>query len=382
MKLKIIATEMSNRRTAKQAIETLLETAGVKRNGNRPGDIQVHDEGLYERLLSGGALARGESYMDGWWDAPALDEFIRKILSAKLETAILGPSFYLSVVKANLINMQTKTRSKKVAKEHYDIGNDFYAKMLDKRLLYTCAYWKDTHSLDEAQENKLHLICKKLELKKGDRLLDIGCGWGSLAKFAAENYGGHVTAVNISEEQVKVARESTKGLPVEVLLKDYRDVEGTFDKVSAIGVIEHIGYKNYRGFMETVNRVLKPGGLFLLHGIASNKSSKITDPWKDRHIFPNSMLPSANQLTAAMEKIFVIEDWHSFGPDYDKTLMAWDGNFEKHWPEFNAKSGDRFYRMWKYYLLSCAGAFRARSIQLWQIVLSKGGVPGGYTSVR
>lgn len=369
-------------KNSKESIRELLALADIKINGDRPWDIQVHNEKLYNRVLSVGALALGESYMDGWWDVKSLDQFFYKILDAQLEQNRPNPNFIFNLIKARLINMQSRDRSPKVAKEHYDIGNDFYAKMLDKRMLYTCAYWKNAKTLDEAQEQKLELICRKIDLKKTDRVLDIGCGWGSFAKYAAEKYGCHVTAVNISEEQVKFVRENCKGLPVEVILSDYRDVKGTFDKVVAIGIIEHVGYKNYQSFMKLIYSLLKDHGIFLLHGIGSNRTVFISDVWFDKYIFPNGMLPSIKQLGGAIEELFVMEDWHNFGPDYDKTLVAWFNNFDKHWPEFRAQYGDRFYRMWKYYLLSLAGGFRSRTNQLWQIVLSKDGIPGGYTSVR
>lgn len=367
---------------AEQTIKDLLKHADIKVDGDRPWDIQVKNDGLYKRVLSQGSLGFGESYMDDWWETEALDVLVDKLLQAKLDKEVTSVKALTNVMMARLTNRQTKERSKKVAKEHYDIGNDFYAQMLDSRMQYTCAYWPRAKNLEEAQEHKLDLICRKLELDSNDHVLELGCGWGGFAKYAAEKYGCRVTAANISKEQVKYARDNCRGLPVEIIRSDYREVEGTYDKVVAIGLCEHIGYKNYRGFMEIAHKSLKDQGLFLLHTIGGNKSATATDPWIEKYIFPNSMLPSVAQLATALEGLFVLEDWHSFGSDYDKTLMAWFANFDRNWPKMKAQYGQRFYRMWKFYLLICAGAFRARKNQLWQVVLSKGGVPGGYRSVR
>jgi len=367
---------------AKTEVQKILDLAGIKIDGNNPWDIKVHNSKLYQRILSGGSLALGESYMDGWWDVKQLDEFFYKLLSAKLDKKVINPKIILQVAKSKLLNMQTFSRSKKVAEQHYDLGNDFYEKMLDKNMQYTCGYWKNAKTLDKAQEYKLNLICQKLKLKKGDKVLELGCGWGGFAKFASEKYECHVTGYNISKEQVEFARERCKGLSVEIVHKDYRLAEGMYDKIVSVGLCEHVGYKNYKRFMQIASKCLRDKGLFLLHTIGKDISVVATDPWISKYIFPNSMLPSSKQLMSASEKIFVMEDWHNIGAHYDKTLMEWHNNFEKNWDLFRERYGDRFYRMWTYYLLSCAGLFRARRAQLWQIVFSKNGVPSGYESIR
>jgi cyclopropane-fatty-acyl-phospholipid synthase len=365
-----------------QKAQEILSLADVQINGNRYWDIKVHDEKFYTKVFSEGSLGLGEAYMDGLFDCEELDQFFDKILRVRLDEKVVPSSLFLSFIQAKIFNKQNRAKSKEVAHKHYNLGNDLYLKMLDKRMLYTCAYWKNASSLDEAQEHKLELICKKIRLKKNDKVLDLGCGWGSFAKYAAEKYGCHVTAVNIAEEQLKYGRESCKGLPVDFIKSDYRDVRGHFDKVVAIGLCEHVGPKNYGSLMKVAHDSLDNEGLFLLHTIGWHRSGIIGEPWLDKYIFPNSVLPSIKQLSEAAEGYFIIEDLHNFGADYDKTLMAWFEKFDHNWPTLKKDYDERFYRMWKYYLLMCAGTFRARYNQLWQLVLSKGGVRGGYESVR
>ncbi|MCC6564086.1 cyclopropane fatty acyl phospholipid synthase [Candidatus Uhrbacteria bacterium] len=363
-------------------IEGLLDGTDVRINGERPWDLRVNDERLYARVLSDGTLGFGEAYMDGWWDCEAIDEMIDRLLRYDVRPKLgMNAALVRDAVHARFVNRQDKRRAFHVGERHYDIGNDLYRAMLDRRMVYTCGYWKNATTLDEAQEAKLDLVCRKIGLKPGQRVLDIGCGWGSFAKFAAEKYGAHVVGITVSKEQVKLAQETCAGLPVEIRLQDYRDVRETFDHVISLGMFEHVGYKNYRTYFEVARRCLKDGGLFLLHTIGGNVSAKSTDPWIDKYIFPNSMIPSAAQITNAAEGLFVMEDWHNFGTDYDKTLMEWYRNVEARWSELSDYD-ERFRRMWRYYLLSCAASFRVRVNQLWQIVYSKNGIVGGYASVR
>ncbi len=367
----------------KALAEKVLALADIKINGSRPWDITVHNNNLYARILSEGSLGLGESYMDGWWDVPALDQFFYKLLHAQLDKHWpKNLASALTVLKSKIINMQSKARAFQVGEQHYDLGDDLFKTMLDSRMLYSCAYWKNADCLEKAQEHKIDLICQKLQLKPGMKVLDIGCGWGGLAKHAAQKYGAQVVGVTISKEQANTAQKSVAGLPVEIRLRDYRDVNEKFDRIVSVGMFEHVGYKNYDTFMKSAHRLLKDDGLMLLHTIGSNGSQTMGDDWLNKYIFPNGMLPSIQQIAAATEGLFVMEDWHNFGSDYDKTLIAWFGNFEKNWNSIKSRYNERFYRMWKYYLLSCAGMFRARSTQLWQIVLSKNGEPGGYVSIR
>jgi len=320
--------------------------------------------------------------MDGWWDCRHLDQFFSRVMKAGLDRKFRAPAVVVDMLRARLSNRQNRDRAFKVGEHHYDIGNDLYRQMLDSRMIYSCGYWPEAATLEQAQENKLDLVCRKLGLQPGMRVLDIGCGWGGAAKFIVERYDVTVVGCTVSAQQASLAQEECRGLPVQILLQDYREISGSFDRVFSIGMFEHVGYKNYRTYMKNVSRLLKDDGLFLLHTIGTNLSTITVDPWIESYIFPNGMLPSAKQLIAASEGLFVLEDWHSFGADYDRTLMAWHDNFVGAWPKLSHDYDQRFFRMWCYYLLCCAGAFRARKNQLWQIVFSKNGVPGGYQAPR
>lgn len=361
---------------SESVIRELLDLAGIQVHGPNAWDIQIHDQRFYHRVLSQGSMGLGESYMDGWWDCEAIDEFFDHVLRARLNEKVKGNfRIKLLALRSFLLNLQSRSRAFEVGERHYDIGNELFESMLDKRLTYSCGYWKNAQTLDEAQEGKLDLICKKIGLIPGIRILEIGCGWGSFAQFAAERYSAVVTGITISKEQYTLAQERCKGLPVEIRIQDYRDVQGSFDAVVSIGMFEHVGPKNYRMYMETADRCLNENGIVFLHTIGSNVSNSSGDPWSDKYIFPNGILPSIAQISGAMENLFVMEDWHNFGPDYDKTLMAWHTNFEKAWPQLKQLYDDRFYRMWHYYLLSNAGSFRSRNQQLWQIVMTRPGTP-------
>jgi cyclopropane-fatty-acyl-phospholipid synthase len=275
-----------------------------------------------------------------------------------------------------------KSQAYRDGKVHYDLGNDFYQAMLGNNMVYSCGYWKNAATLEEAQVAKLDLVCRKLGLRKGQRVLDIGCGWGGFARYAAMNYGVSVTGITVSREQEHLARELNRGLPVEIRYQDFREVKEVFDHIVSIGMFEHVGYKNYREYMAVVRRSLASNGLFLLHTIGNLNTSINQEPWIAKYIFPNSKLPSIKQIAQAIEGLFVLEDLENFGADYDRTLMVWNQNFENHWQDFRQTYDERFHRMWRYYLLMCSGAFRARYLQLWQLVLSKRGVPDGYRSIR
>jgi len=364
----------------------IFHLAGISINGSNPWDIRVHDPGFYKRAITEGELGVGESYMDGWWDAGQVDELICRIDLARLEQKIRRKySVYLKMLAGKLLDLQSRRRAFVIGEKHYDLGNDLFQNMLDKRMNYSCGYWKNADNLDQAQEDKLELICRKLYLKPGMRVLDIGCGWGAFGKYAAEKYKVAVTGITVSKKQVELGKILCEGYPVEFRLMDYRDLHerGHFDRLVSVGMIEHVGYRNYRTFFKVAERCMKDDGLFLLHTIGHSLSVKSTDLWTKKYIFPVGMIPSLAQLSAAMEDLFVAEDVHNFGNDYDKTLMAWHANFVNNWDKIKHQYSERFFRMWQFYLLSAAGSFRSRRRdQLWQIVLSKHGVPGGYESVR
>lgn len=364
---------------AKQIIDELLSLARVNPNGHQPWDPQIHNEDFYSRVLKEGSLGLGESYMDGWWDCPQLDQFIERITAANLERQIKANKWlWPKLLLTNLINYQTKKRALVVGQKHYDLGNDLFQAMLDRRMNYTCAYWQNASDLDTAQVNKLELSCQKLMLKPGMRILDIGCGFGAFAKYAAEHYGVSVVGITISKEQCDYAQKNCADFPVEIRFQDYRDVAERFDRIISLGMFEHVGYLNYRKYMQKVHECLDDEGLFLLHTIGSNVTTTHCERWINKYIFPNGMLPSILQISKAAEKLFIMENWANFGAYYDPTLMAWHANFERHWEQLRSKYDERFYRMWRYYLLTCAGVFRARDMQLWQVVFSKRGVCGGY----
>ncbi len=372
-----------NTNNLKNTAKNLLSFAKIKINGPNPQDMQIHNENLYKNVLSQGNLGLGEAYMNKWWDCDRLDIFFDQILSAQLDKKIKhNKTLLLKALMAKIFNLQSTNRAFQIGEKHYDKGNKLYKNMLDQRLTYTCGYWKNAQNLDQAQEAKLDLTCRKLGLKPGQKILDIGCGWGSFVKFAAEKYGIQAVGVTVSKQQKILAEKLCQGLPIEIRLQDYRDVNEKFDHIVSLGMIEHVGHKNYQTYMKIAHRCLKNTGLFLLHTIGGNKSVTSNDQWISKYIFPNSMLPSIKQIAKSIERLFVLEDLHNFSADYDKTLISWYNNFKNNWHKIKNDYDERFYRMWKYYLLSCAGTFRSRKNQLWQIVLSKNGVKGGYTSIR
>ena len=364
-----------------ETVKRLFDSVDIQVNGSRSWDPQIHNELFYARVLSGGSLGLGESYMDGWWDCKAPDQLSYKLLSGRIDkqVKVTNPGLLINIIKAYILNAQTKKRAYIVGKHHYDIDNDLFSLMLDERMNYSCGYWRNAKNLEQAQLNKLDLVCRKLHLKPGMNVLEIGCGWGGFAKYAAENYGVSVHGISISKEQVQYAKESCKGLNTTFELKDYRELNTQYDSIVSIGMFEHVGYKNYKEYMEVANQCLKDDGLFLLHTIGRNNSGRAADPWINKYIFPNGMTPSSKQISDAVEDIFVVEDWHNFGQDYDATLMSWNENFQNSFNHLKGAYDERFKRMWEYYLLMCAGSFRARRNQLWQLVMSKGGIKGGYT---
>jgi cyclopropane-fatty-acyl-phospholipid synthase len=374
----------------------LLAHADIRIGGPRPWDIAVRDPRFYRRALAGGAIGLGESFMDGWWDVPALDQAIARMLRADLRGKLkVSPFMLADAIGEHLPNLAyvwpglrpflSRFRSlNAVAETHYEAGNELYQAMLGKHMVYSCLYWENASTLDEAEEAKLDMSCRKLGLKPGQRVLDIGCGWGSFARFAAERYGVSVVGYTISKEQSVLTAERCRGLPVEIRLDDYRNVKGRFDRVASLGMFEHVGRQNYDAFMRVAHDSLTEDGIFLLETIGDNVSRSECNPWFQKYIYqaPTSMFPSIREIAAAAERRFVVEDWHNFGADYGPTLRAWYDRLAARKDEVVARHGERFWRMWEFYLLSCAGAFAARAYQNWQILLAKRALPQGFRQFR
>ena len=367
------------------AVRALFLQAGIAFDGSQSFDIEVRNPRVFSAIANGGSLGFGESYMAGDWECAQLDEMASRLLAARLDQQPIGVAqlkLFAHRLRSRLINLQSPARAYQVGEQHYDIGNDVFERMLDPAMIYSCGYWERASTLAQAQQDKCEMICRKLQLSPGERLLDIGCGWGGLAAYAASHFAVQVHGVTVSKQQAELARDRCKGLPVTIGLRDYRLLTGQYDKIVSVGMFEHVGQKNYSVFFDTVSRLLKPEGIFLLHTIGTEASAGATDPWIDRYIFPNGRIPDLREIVMAIEGRLIMEDWHNFGPDYDRTLMAWASNFSARWPEIRARYGDRFFRMWRYYLLGCAGYFRARQGQLWQIVLTRADRKNSYRSFR
>lgn len=280
----------------------LITKAGIKINGSRPFDIHVKNPNFFKRILRDGSLGLGESYIDGWWECNRLDMLFQRIFRAGLNnTSIHNVKDMLRVTAARLTNPQSRKQAWVVGKKHYDLGNDLFIMMLDSYMQYSCGYWHNAATLEQAQQNKLKMICQKLQLQPGMILLDIGCGWGGLAKYAAKNYGVKVHGITISTEQQKFAQQLCEKLDINISLQDYRNLNFQYDRVVSVGMFEHVGPKNYQIYFSVVRRNLKPDGLFLLQTIGANKTQMNTDPWINKYIFPNGFLPSIRHIAEASE---------------------------------------------------------------------------------
>jgi cyclopropane-fatty-acyl-phospholipid synthase len=345
--------------------------------------LKVIDHPLaLKRCKADGVLGLGESYIKGLWETPKLDDFMYSVFTSP------GPHpgrqiivrSILHVIREKLFDAQAGLGAFNIGRRHYDLGNNLFEAMLDKSMTYTCGYWKEADTLDEAQEAKLELICNKLSLEPGMHILDIGCGWGNFAHYAAETYGVRVTGITVSEEQATVAESRCQGLPVEIRLQDYRTVEGKFDHVVSIEMIEAVGRRNLPKYFSLIRRVLKDEGYFLLQAISTDTCSFTSDKrvdqflfWILKYIFPDGYLPKAEELVYPAKTGFLIEDLENLGPHYDPTLCAWARNFNDSWDDLKDSFDEEFRRCWKFYLYSCAALFRAGLVQLYQILYSKSG---------
>jgi cyclopropane-fatty-acyl-phospholipid synthase len=369
---------------ARKIVTDTLSRAGIRINGSNPWDVRVNDDRFFSRALRG-SLGFGESYMDGDWDADELDALFRRVMRMKLtRSPLVIVNRIWSDIRARLTNLQTRSGSRAIAEAHYDLDHRLYKEFLGPYNQYTCCFFNKAKTLQTAEIEKLEMLCNKLGLSAGDKVLDIGCGWGGFAKYAAETRGCSVTGVSISTEQIAYAREYTSGLPVKIIEADYRDLPEMyggqhFDKVLICGMLEHVGYKNYRNIFSIIHHLLKDEGKFLLHTIGNNQTTAVVDPWIEKYIFRNSMAPAMGQLAEAFEGLLVVQDWENYGLYYAPTLAAWQQNFEKNWETISAIEterpfDERFRRMFNYYFLSCKAAFETENLHLWHVVLTKHGL--------
>lgn len=357
--------------SAETTIKDLLLTADIRCDGQRAWDLDVRDSRFFDRILRDGSIGLGESYMDGWWDCRALDDLCNRILSADLASrARRSPGLATLSVASHLRAVLNPGSRIGMIGKHYDTGNDLFECMLDSKMMYSCAYWKTARNLEEAQIEKLELACDKLEIKSTHRVLDIGCGWGGFCIHAAQAHGVSAVGVTISAQQAELAARRAEGLPVTIERKDYRKIEGKFDRIASFGMFEHVHRVDYRIFFRKAHSLLSTNGLFLLHTIVNNGKGTRPDPWLQKYIFPDTLTPSPSHLTEAMDDLFVVEDVHNIGPHYDPTCMAWGDRFLEAWPKLSARYDERFKRLWIYYLRMAAGTFRSRTSQVFQLVLA------------
>jgi cyclopropane-fatty-acyl-phospholipid synthase len=360
-------------RRAGGLVEELVVAAGVRIGA----ELKVNDPTMWGDWAGRGMLGIGESYMQGKWDSPCLDRVMSKLanLPAGAKRRIFSSWKSKAIIAlASMTNAQKPSRELQVARGHYNLGNEFFHSWLDPHMQYSCASWKDAVTLEQAQAKKMELIAEKLQLRPGLRVLDIGCGWGGLGRYFIKEYGVTVTGVNISSEQVNWCRSKAaeEGLSDSFDIREmsYRDIRGTWDRIVCVGMIEHVGPKNYPEFFKICGHSLASNGLLLLQTIGSNTSREVlNDRWITTYIFPNGTLPSISQIARAVEKRLVIEDLQNLGPDYDRTLMCWHERFQRAKP--GLKLDPVFERMWDFFLLYTASGFRERKTQLWQFVMTK-----------
>lgn len=368
--------------SSKKLCAKVLEKAYIPVNSAIPLSIHVHNEKLWDRVIAQRTLGLAEAYIEGWWDCDRIDQLVERV-QAHNAFSELRPNIRMgvAVLRAMLSNSQSKEKARSNVKKHYDIGDDLYTRMLGETMAYSCGYWAHSDNLTSAQYAKFDLICRKLRLEPGMRVLDIGCGWGGFLSYAASMYGIVGIGITTSDNQVKEAAQRTADASVSIINMDYRDLTGTYDRIVSVGMFEHVGHKNYKEFFFKCEALLEPDGEMLLHTIGVLRSKAYHDPFMTKYIFPGGQLPSFAQIAKAAEPDWVIEDVHNIGQDYDKTLMAWHSNINALWHEIPSYSKE-FQRMWNFYLLSCAGSFRSRNLQLWQIVMRKKGVADRYISAR
>jgi cyclopropane-fatty-acyl-phospholipid synthase len=359
-------------------------TFGIKGTGPS-GTVIVKNPELYDRIVRDGSLGMGEGYMEGWWDAENGDiaSAIGVIISNHLEKAIrVSPSLLLSAASTKLFANVSRVRSKTNIQQHYDVGNDFYELFLDDNMAYTCAYQKDPNdTIEQMQDQKHERVARKLGLKAGESMVDLGCGFGGMLRYSAKNYGITGMGVTLSEGQYEWGNSKMKeeGLQdkIRIELKDYRDMTGTFDKVVSIGLAEHTWQRGYETFIGKVSELLKDGGIGLVHTIGSTAApSETTEAWINKYIFPDGRLPRLEELVEEMRRAgLTVAHVENLKLHYAETLRHWKEKFNKNrdaiqklGPQYN----EQFIRMWDYYLQVCEAGFRYGDLQLYQILFCKG----------
>ena len=381
--LKITSSQRPISSLPKTIVSYLFDKAGIRliesqACGSMLGAVvAVHDASFYKELLMRGSLGLGDSYMEGKWDSPGVDHVIFKILSSGIYQKIAPVYDFFRNAKSRLISLQGQKGARKVIETHYDLPAEFFAAFLDSYLQYTCGFFESTDRLEQAQVNKMNLICTKLALKPGQRVLDIGGGWGGLAQFMTEHCGVRPVVVTLSKAQAAYIRAHYGG--VEVLECDYREVPARlngrqFDAVAAVGVLEHIGHKNYWHFMKVVHHSLRRGGGFLLHTIYTPSRKPEQNPWVEKHIFPNSELPTRRLLESNAGQYFTPAQQGGFQeltPHYCKTLLAWNENLNRAVESGKTKICRKEHRKWQYNFLSYAGSFKAAHTRVGQFLYVK-----------
>lgn len=369
---------------AEQAVRKIVEVGGIP--DTMWNHIEILDKSAWTDIITKGNLGIAEAYMHNKLKVDPLPFFISVLNDTSIGTRRKEGTDYLGMVMQAvalptdlmglLTNQQTRELSSRVTKQHYDAGNDLYEKMLGPSMSYTCAYWKDAKNLDEAQFNKMDLIRRKLELQPGMKVAELGMGWGTAANHMHKYGNVDVTGVSLSEQQVKWAQENLAKEGLRFIWSDYRDHcedpkhMHTYDRVYSIGMLEHVGYKNYAPFFKCIKALLKPDGLAVVHSIGEPDFVSASDPFLDKYIFPGAVIPAMSTITAGFENDFILEDWQNFGFDYSLTLAAWNENANVFFKENPDKYTPEFQRMWEYYLKMCEALFVTRINQLWHFVLS------------
>ena len=386
--LKVLAKLQVGSLVLKEPGETL--TFGTHDDPNAPhAEVHVHDNDLYRRILTGGSIAAGETFIEGLWSSPDLTAVTRAFSAnmAMLEALSDRQQFLASAALkvSHWARRNTTARSRENISAHYDLGNDFFSLFLDPSMMYSSAVFPTRESdLATAATYKLKLICEDLELSANDHLVEIGTGWGGMAIYAAENYGCRVTTTTISREQYDYAREAVarRGLQdrITVLFDDYRDLSGRFDKLVSIEMIEAVGHQFYDTYFSTLSRLLKPHGKAAIQAITMTEQryeqARDSVDFIKRYIFPGGCLPSLTVISDALSRVTDLQmsNLRDITRDYADTLNVWHEGFLEKLDEVKEMGfDDRFIRMWRYYLSYCEGGFRERIIGTYQITMTKPG---------